>query len=194
MRAVSRQPIPADARRVFSGEVFEIYQWEQRQFDGSSVTFEKAQRPDTAHVLPVSGSRVAIARQQQPGATPVYGPLGGRIGPGESPEEAARRELAEEAGLAVGRLQFWWSWQPLTKVDWAVYLFIARDCAPLPRHADPGERIELLWVDIDELLRLAATDEFAPEVALPLLREAHHAVGMRQMRDLLFPRSEGAGR
>lgn len=193
MRAVSRQPIPADARRVFSGEVFEISMGAEAvrwQFGHLRKGPAPGHRPRAPRFGVARGDRPSAAAGRYARLWAAWGPDRAR----ESPEEAARRELAEEAGLAVGRLQFWWSWQPLTKVDWAVYLFIARDCAPLPRHADPGERIELLWVDIDELLRLAATDEFAPEVALPLLREVHHAVGMRQMRDLLFPRSEGAGR
>jgi 8-oxo-dGTP diphosphatase len=36
---------------------------------------------------------------------------GGRIEPGETPEEAARRELLEETGLTAGELQLLWTGQ-----------------------------------------------------------------------------------
>ena len=36
----SSQPIPENAKKVFTGQVFDVYQWEQEMFDGSKATFE----------------------------------------------------------------------------------------------------------------------------------------------------------
>jgi ADP-ribose pyrophosphatase len=52
-RPKSNQPIPENAKKVFDGIIFDIYQWEQEQFDGTIKTFEKAKRPDTVVVFPV---------------------------------------------------------------------------------------------------------------------------------------------
>lgn len=66
---------------------------------------------------------------------------------GESPLEAARRELAEEADLQAAR------WQPLVSMwttpggnDEVVHLFLARDLAPADQvHARDDEEAELRW-------------------------------------------------
>lgn len=65
--------------------------------------------------------------------------ISGGIDQGESPEDAARRELAEEAGLQAGR------WIPLGRIDPFTtiirspnYLFLALDCEPQGAQ-NPGE-------------------------------------------------------
>ncbi|MEI7603954.1 MAG: hypothetical protein WCJ19_02970 [bacterium] len=47
------QPIPEDAVKVFSGVIFDVYQWQQLQFDGTYATFEKIKRNDVALVIPI---------------------------------------------------------------------------------------------------------------------------------------------
>ncbi len=54
IRPESKQPMPANAKRVFKGVVFDTYQWEQDMYDGTKKTFEKLKRPDTVVVFPVS--------------------------------------------------------------------------------------------------------------------------------------------
>jgi 8-oxo-dGTP pyrophosphatase MutT (NUDIX family) len=187
-RPISRQPIPEDARAVFNGVLFDVYQWSWAQFDGTINVFEKVRRPDTAYVLPVLGSDVVIARQGQPGTGIFLGPVGGRIEPGETPEEGAERELAEEAGFECGELELWAGWQPIAKVDWAIYLFIARHCRPVKAAPDPGEQIlELMCLDFDGLLDAAADDRFLPEIAVFLLRLAVDAGRRESARSKLFP-------
>ncbi len=65
--------------------------------------------------------------------------------PEESPFEAARRELAEEAGLAAG------IWEPLaffhpsnSSTDEEAFLFLARDLGPAEAHHQPEGNEELL--------------------------------------------------
>ena len=95
-------------------------QWQQNLFDGTTTTFETIRRPDTVLILPVSGSEVILAEETQPGRPTVLKALGGRINPGESPEDAAARELLEEAGYRSENLRLWDAWQPAIKLDWAV--------------------------------------------------------------------------
>src|SRR6266566_6607661 len=161
-RPASRQPIPPNARRVFRGTLFDVYQWEQQLFDGSTAVFEKLKRPDTAYVIPVTpGRKLLLAEQVQPGATPVVGLLGGRLEDGETPEDGARRELLEEAGLEPGRLLLWDSYQFLPKIDWAIFTFVAYDCQAVKGQSlDAGEKIKLIQVSFDELLDLVRQERF----------------------------------
>jgi len=40
-KPVSSQPIPEDAKKVFKGEIFDVYQWELEGYDGKMRIFEK---------------------------------------------------------------------------------------------------------------------------------------------------------
>ncbi len=126
-----------------------------------------------------------IVRQQQPGAQTVYGLIGGRVEAGESPAAAAQRELQEEAGLIPGELHLWDSYQFLPKIDWAIYTYIARGCSATQQALDAGEKIELVELTFDELLKLAASEEFGDlEVALRLLRLSADPEQLAQAREL----------
>ena len=84
------------------------------------------------------------------GAGKITG-AGGRIEPGESPEETAIREVREEVGVSirslrkVGLLEFY-STSP--EPDWIVYVFLSSDFEGEPA---PSEEAEPQWVSVDEL-------------------------------------------
>ena len=66
-------------------------------------------------------------------------PTGGRRA-AETLDEAARRELAEEAGFAAGRLNFLTHYHPSKSVvDETAYLYIAHDLSPATEQADDTE-------------------------------------------------------
>ncbi len=75
--------------------------------NGRRLLLDRVFFPDAVAVLPLyTGScRIALIRQYRPvvGEWLLEAPAG-VIDPGESPEEAAARELEEEAGLRPGRL------------------------------------------------------------------------------------------
>ena len=174
LRPCSRQPIPQDAKKVFDGKLFDVFQWEQEQYDGTKRTFEKVKRPDTVYILPVTDDgKIIICRQVQPGSQSYYGLLGGRVEKDENVADAAKRELQEEAGIVVNNLKLWKSFQFLPKIDWAIYIFIGNNISYESTHLDPGEKIELVYLTIDELVLLASKEHFGDvEIALCLLRTA----------------------
>ena len=58
--------------------------------------------PHSVVIVPVDGDELVLVRQSRPGAKGHTLELpSGKIDPGESPAEAAARELAEECGLAA---------------------------------------------------------------------------------------------
>lgn len=160
-RPESNHPTPRNAKKVFNGIMFDVFQWKQKMFDGSFETFEKISRPDSVNILPVINGKIILTRQKQPGTKPFIGSIGGRIDEGESPIEAARRELMEEAGMEAKKLKLWLSFQPYGKMDWAVYTFIAEGVRKVRKpHLDSGEKISLMAVGFDEFVKLSATEKF----------------------------------
>ena len=144
-RPASHQVRSKDARCVFSGVIFKVWQWEESLADGRKVTFEQLTRPDTVLVLPVSDSGdLYLAEEKQPGIKMMLHAIGGRVDPGEDVTNAARRELLEESGLEASELRLWDAWQPSVKIDWAVYLFVAHG---LKLHGTP-------IIDASEVIRL----------------------------------------
>lgn len=186
-RPYSRQPIPSDAKLVFNGVVFDVYQWEQEQYDGTKKIFEKIKRPDTVYVLPVTQKgRVLISYQKQPDSDPYYGFLGGRVEENEDISIAARRELSEEGGISVDTLELWKSFQFLPKIEWAIYIFIGKGLSYHDCQLDSGEKIELLEVSIDELFDIVSRDTFGDvEIALQLLRILNNETELERFKGLI---------
>lgn len=188
VRPQSAQPIPEDAKCVFEGVLFDVYQWEQALFDGSKVVFEKVRRPDTVVVVPVlpDGS-VLLSRQEQPGRSSFISALGGRVGDGEDPVSAARRELLEESGYEADEWRLWFAVHPTTKVDWVVFAFIARGLRKVSGvRLDGGEKIGLTPMRFEEFLELAHDPGFIEKEMIPWLLEAKYSSGKRvALRELL---------
>ncbi|MFP4539386.1 MAG: NUDIX hydrolase [Candidatus Paceibacterota bacterium] len=172
-RPESPQPIPDDAELVFKGELFGVYQWKQEMFDGSLEIFEKVKRPDTVSVFPVlADGDVLLSEEQQPGKVSSIRSIGGRVDEEEEVLTAAKRELLEEAGLEAHEFVLWRAEQPVSKVDWAVFTFVAKGLEKRQEQdLDHGERVKLKKVSFDELLDLAFDERFSDRgVALELMQ------------------------
>lgn len=161
-RPKSKLPLPEDARRVFKGVMFDVYQWEQEMFDGTKATFEKLKRPDTVIVFAVlDDGKIILTRQKQPGKEPFIGAAGGRINPGEDILDAAKRELLEETGYEAGEFTLWKALQPIGRIEWAVYVFVARKLKKISGQSlDAGEKIEVMPVDFEEFTKIALQENF----------------------------------
>ncbi len=150
--------IPTDAEKVFEGMIYEVYQWQQKMFDGSYHTFEMLKRPDTIKVIAIKDNKVVITEQEQPGLPPFIDVPGGRHDvDGESELAAAQREMLEETGMTFGNWRLIGIHQPFTKIDWLVYTFLATDFInQVPQQLDAGEKITTVLMDFEEVKRQTA--------------------------------------
>lgn len=107
--------------------------------------------------------------------------LGGKLNPGESPEESAVREIFEESGLRASnpQLKGFLTFPEFSQdEDWYVFVFVVRDFE--------GELIDspegnLRWVEDDELTALNLWEGDA--IFLPLLDRAGTFSGKFTYRD-----------
>jgi len=156
--------LPKQARRVFRGVIFDVFQWPVKMYDGSTVTFEKLKRPDTAAIIPVTtDGKIILTVQQQPDTNTYLGLVGGRVDVlGENAWQAAKRELLEETGYRAKKWLLFDKFKPHSKIEWTVYTFIAKGCyKAAEQHLDGGEKIKLLPVSFEKFVKLVTADNFA---------------------------------
>jgi len=168
--------LPKGAKKVFTGKIFEVWQWEQEMFDGSKETFEMVKRPDTALAIPIVGEKILIQNQQQPGKGEPFPSIpGGRINPGEDSLTAAKRELLEESGYISDNWELFKEQSPINKIVWTIYTYIARNCTYKQEpELDVGERITTKLITFNEFLDLSEHPRFYEKELVELLVRAKH--------------------
>lgn len=182
--------MPEDATLVFKGKLFDVYQWQQQMYDGTYQTFEKLKRPDTVVVFAVlDDGSILLTKQEQPGKSLFIGAAGGIVDEGEEIEEAAARELLEETGYRAKELILWHSEQPVSKIDWAVYTFIAKGLEKVDeQRLDAGEKITLHPVTFDEFIDTALRNEFTEREIVKYIYEAKiDKQKLEELRELFRP-------
>ena len=169
------------SERVYEGSRLSLRVDRMEMADGRRASREIVEHPDAVVVLAYDAEgQIAFVRQWR---APVERPLlelpAGRIDPGETPEQAARRELREEVGLNPGALE------PVREFyvapGWAteyLYGFIARDCAPAPLPPDEDEELIVEWLTLGEAMQAVEQGQIVDAKSQILLQaQALEAVG-----------------
>lgn len=156
--------IPQHSKKVFEGILFDVYHWEQKQFDGTYKTFEALKRlPSVQIIATTKNGKFVILKEQQPQDEEVgYSLIGGGCDYEDEPaQNGARRELLEETGMICEELELLEVTHPGGKIDWPCYYFIAHNCEVVQeQNLDSGEKIEVLEVDFEEFLEIVEEEHF----------------------------------
>ena len=149
--------------RPWSGRLIGVRVDQVRLANGRTATREVVEHPGAVGILAWDGERLALVSQWRHAAG---GPLleipAGTLDPGEEPLATARRELAEECGVAAA------SWEEGPSFFTApgfcterLTLFLARDLSAASTEAPEDEDLELSWVTPAEALRAVEAGEIA---------------------------------
>ena len=151
--------IPPQAERVFKGQIFDVYQWPQKMFNGSEATFEMLKRPDTVTVIPIVGDKIVTLDEEQPHTGLRLSFPGGRVDETDpDPLEAARREVKEETGYEFDNWKLVNVTQPHSKLEWFLFFYLAWDGKKTAEpHLDVGEKINLKELTFDEAKNFVVT-------------------------------------
>ncbi len=178
--------IPDNAKKVFSGVLFDVYQWPQKMFDGTTATFEMLKRADTAELLVIKDNKIMMQEQEQPNKPTFYCLPGGRIEVGEDPLEGAKRELLEESGFVSESWELYHSVKPLHKLEWHIFVYIVCDAQwSQDPHLDPGEKIKTFWVTLNELLDFVDSGKLAwieQDLRMELIRAKYHPPAKEELK------------
>lgn len=191
MRTISPDgtSIPPHAKLTFKGKVFEVWQWEQKLFDGSIKIFEQLKRQNTAQVISVVGDHILIQLESQPNVPQPFLSLpGGRCDLNENPLDAAKRELLEETGYESDDWVLCKEQNSIGRIDWSIFTYIARNCVlQKPPQLDAGEKIRTHFVTFEEFLMLSDDQSFYERELTPMLLYARFDQKIKsEFRNLLF--------
>lgn len=143
---------------LFEGLVVDVEQMEVRVGDKGWHTYQIVRHPGGVGVLPLHGDgTVTLIRQLRPAVGEVLLEIpAGRLHPGEDPAECGVRELAEETGLAPGRLQ------PLGLLhsspgvfDEVIHLYLATELTQGEANPEGYEDIETVRIPLADALDMA---------------------------------------
>jgi 8-oxo-dGTP pyrophosphatase MutT (NUDIX family) len=154
-----------------------------RHADGEEVTREKVWHPGAVGIVAIDQDNVWLTRQPREAVRDVASlevPAGKLDVAGESPLEAAKRELAEEIGKQAG------SWKEIFAFytspgfsDERVWLFLATDLSDSGHaEADEDERIEIVPWPLARLEEAIAECEDSKSLIALLWLAARSASGL----------------
>ena len=122
---------------------------------GETVIFTKVELKDFVSVVPLIGDTVVLIEiLRYPRNCLSIEIPSGHLEKGESPKEAAFRELEEETGYKAKQIEFIGSFNPLSRTTQQAHLFIARDLKKGPQRLEVTEQIEVKLTPIKELPKL----------------------------------------
>jgi 8-oxo-dGTP pyrophosphatase MutT (NUDIX family) len=141
-------------KTVYSGRLIEVRVERFRHADGEEVEREIVRHRGAVGILAYDEERVWLVRQPRETVEQelLEIPAGRLDVEGETPLQAARRELAEEVGLGAER------WDPIASVytsagftDELVHLFAATGLREASAESEENERIEIVPWPLERL-------------------------------------------
>lgn len=186
--------IPDNAKMVFKGVIFDVYQWDQEMFDGTTEIFEAIKRRDSVTVVATVGDKIIINHEEQPGSEPFVALPGGQLEEEMQPLDEAKRELLEETGYSSEDWEAWFVSDPLKagRIAWNNHFFIARNCQKVAeQHLDNGERITPELVTFEAFLDFRHNPKSRNKDLFPLLEKAAENEEEKQkLKELLFGQNQ----
>ena len=151
-----------ESRLAFEGKLFNVRVDTVRLASGRRTTREIVLAPDSVCIVPVDeDGNVHLVRQyRKPPERLLLEVVAGGVDKGESAEEAARRELREEAGLRAEKLEllsfFWMSPGFCTE---GMHAYLATGLSLGESAPEDDENIEVVQVKLEDVPGLIASGE-----------------------------------
>ena len=179
--------LPSNAKKVFQGVMFEVYQWEQKLFDGSTKTFEAVKRKESVQIIATTKDKKIVLLQEEQPLIGKFLSLPGGICNSNSFFDEAKRELLEETGFECDDLVLWKKTGFSAKVLWDTHYYLAKNCIKTKKASlDAGEKISVFYLSFDEFVEKVLSDEFRNKEFACMLLEMIHKNKLDDFKKLVF--------
>jgi ADP-ribose pyrophosphatase len=142
-------------KEIYRGRVVRLSVEEVTLPNGHQVELELIDHPGASAVVPIKpdGTVVLIHQYRFAAGGFIYELPAGKLSPGEDPEVCAVREVEEETGYRVGRLE------KLTTIlttpgfcNEAIHLFMATDLSPSRQSLDHDEVLQVVELPFEQVM------------------------------------------
>jgi ADP-ribose pyrophosphatase len=160
LRGIGLAEETLSSRPIYQGRAINLRVDTVKMPDGRQTTREVVEHEEVVAIVAVDGEEnVLLVRQfRKPVEKELLEIVAGGIDPGETPEEAVRREMREETGFLprkVLKLGGFYS-APGFCTEY-LYLYLATDLTPSPLQAEDTESISLVRKQVGEIPGLIAS-------------------------------------
>jgi ADP-ribose pyrophosphatase len=148
--------------KIFSGKLLTIYKRIVKHDDGTLWERETASYNGSASaIVAVDGNDIVLIKQFRPSVEETLIEIpAGRIDKGETPEQAAKRELEEETGLIPLNLKKLVEFYPTPGfVDEKIHIFYADKFDKGKSHLDEGEVLNIVRISVKDIDEYIATNK-----------------------------------
>ncbi|MCG6975758.1 MAG: NUDIX hydrolase [Acidiferrobacterales bacterium] len=163
----------------YEGRVISVSVEDVELPNGSTLVFERVHHPGGSVIVAVDDQdRICLLKQYRHIANGWLWELpAGKLDPGESPDNTARRELLEEAGVEASE------WTDLGKAysspgifDEVLHFYLARGLRERTPSFDAHENIEIHWLPLETVLALLSEGDIV---------DGKTMIGICRLRDRL---------
>ncbi|MFB6226393.1 MAG: NUDIX hydrolase [Candidatus Paceibacteria bacterium] len=150
----------------YEGKIFSIQTQKVEYEDGETATYELCYRSPSVNVFAFNeeGQLLLIKEERFRYSEPTWFLPAGKIEQDETPEEAAQKELQEEAGYKANQLELYKKNEDSSYFVWDVFFYLAKDLEQNSIEADKGEMVEeAKFFDLDQAAEMALEGEIKNE-------------------------------
>lgn len=143
------------SNRAYEGRLLKVDEVEIELPNGHVTEHEVIRHPGAVAIVALDkAGNVLLVRQYRTALERVVVEVpAGKIDPGESPEDAVRRELSEETGYTCGEIRRLASIAVAVGYsDEIIHIYMATDIEPGDAHPDEDEFLVSEWVEIDSFV------------------------------------------
>jgi ADP-ribose pyrophosphatase len=150
----------------YEGQIFSIKNQEVEYEDGSKATYELCYRSPSINVFAFNedGQLLLVKEDRFRYEEKTWFLPAGKIEDDETPQEAAQKELQEEAGYKANNLELYKKNADSSYFIWDVYFYIARNLEKSSLEGDKGELVEdVQFFDMKTAANMALEGEIRNE-------------------------------